>query len=168
MINFTTSPNHSFWDLETIFHKISPSLKKLLKLINPTQHYHFWTKICTRNSPQHLLDKYSSTSHTQWICSLNSLNTSTSKWKAFDFSYIIMNKSCIKKVKLWWRFTKKNLTQWGSYIIMSTSMWHMMVIKNPQNIRKYVLVNCDNFHMWHQNWHHYVWTMLWFDTFTMD
>ena len=38
-------------------------------------------------------------SHIQWIYSLNSLNTSTTKWKKFDFSHITRNMSCVKKSK---------------------------------------------------------------------
>ena len=40
--------------------------------------------------------------------------------------------------RLWRRFTKNKLTQWGSHILTSILMSHMMVTKNPQNVhRKY-------------------------------
>ena len=40
--------------------------------------------------------------------------------------------------RLWRRCTKKKFTQWGSHILMSILMSHMMVTKNPQNVhRKY-------------------------------
>ena len=80
-------------------------------------------------------------SHIQWIYSLNSLNASTVKWKTFDSSHITMNMSYIKKSNnsTMEEINKGNLTQWGSHIMRSILMSHIMVIKNPQNVHKICL-----------------------------
>ena len=42
----------------------------------------------------------------------------------------------IQTPRLWSRFTKKKLTQWGSQILTSILTSHMMVTKNPQNVHR--------------------------------
>ena len=56
---------------------------------------------------------------------------------------------------------KNKLAQWGSHILTSILTSHMMVTKNPQNVhRNLFLGNFVDLHIWHQNWHQYLWTSL--------
>ena len=45
-----------------------------------------------------------------------------------------MNLSKSQTAKLGWSFTKNNLTQWGSQVMISILMSHLKVIKISQNI----------------------------------
>ena len=137
MINATTLPNHSFWCSKTVFHIFSLFLKKLTKLNNPISCYYLKAKRCTIDSPPASPGKYL---HIQLIYSLNSLNTSTNKWKTWIFH---VSKS--QTAWLWRRFTKNIWTQWGSHLMMSILMSH-------KYSQKVFLTNFDYLHMWCQNW----------------
>ena len=99
-------------------------------------------------------------SHIQWIYSIDLMNTSITKLKSFTFDcwHITMNKSCIKKSKQLHHGEGSQKIYTMRPILMS----HIMAIKNPQNIhaQNMFLANFDDFHKWHKNWYHYVWTWL--------
>ena len=158
--------NHSFWGPETIFYKISPLKKKsnqlILHIVLP-----LGQKYVQEIHPQHPLNKY---------------------FPTFTYSVNIFTKltECIhhqvKDIWLWLYYHEyvlypkvKELNYGGgsqkkldtinfvhdSYINkVNFDVTYDKPLKILQIFIKCSFTNFDDFHVWYQNWHHYVWTSL--------